>query len=69
MRRAGGRIDDLLSVEAEQLLLLRPVDRQLRRQSHQYLGGELRRVSPVDDGRDDVGRQRGKPQQAIGVRA
>ena len=55
------------SVEAEQLSLLRPVDRQLRRQAHQCFGVELRRVASVDDGRDYVGRERREPQQAIPI--
>jgi hypothetical protein len=34
--------------------------RQPRRQTHQCLGGEVRRFSAIDDGRGDVGRQPGK---------
>jgi len=47
-------------LETKQLPLFGPVDGYLERQSHQLLGGELGRVLAVDDGRDDVGRQRRK---------
>ena len=63
------RIGDLLLLKAEQLSLFSPVDRYLRCQSHQLLGSELRRVLAVDYGCDDVGRQRGKTQQATDVRS
>src|ERR1019366_10083290 len=57
---AGTRTNgDWFSVEAEQLSLFSPVGRQPRRQAHQCLGGKLRRLSAIDDGRGDVGRQPG----------
>jgi hypothetical protein len=68
MQLAGTRrIDDLFSVKAEELSLFGPAGRQPRRQTHQCLGGELRRFSAIDDGRGDVGRQPGKTQEGIGV--
>src|ERR1019366_4906994 len=42
---------DLFSAKAEQLSLFSPAGRQPRRQTHQCLGGELRRFSAIDDGR------------------
>jgi hypothetical protein len=56
-----------ISVETEQLPLFSPPGRQPRRQTHQCLGGELRRFSAIDDGRGDVGCQPGKTQEGIEV--
>src|SRR3984893_10736991 len=53
--------------KAEELSLFSPAGRQARRQTHQCLGGELRRFSAIDDGRGDVGRQPGKTQEGIEV--
>jgi hypothetical protein len=47
-------------MKAKQLPLFGPVDWDLGCQSHQFLGGELRRVLAADDGGDNVGRQQGK---------
>jgi hypothetical protein len=63
----ANRTGDLSLLEAKQLPLFSPVDRYLRCQSHQLLGGELWWVFAVDDCRDDVGRQRGKTQEAIDI--
>ena len=57
----------VFSAEAEELSLFSPVGRQPRRQAHQCLGGELRRLSAIDDGRGDVGRQPGKTQKGVEV--
>jgi hypothetical protein len=46
----------LFSAKAEELPLFNPADRQPRRQALQCLGGELRRLSAIDDDRGDVGR-------------
>jgi hypothetical protein len=56
----ANRTGDLPLLTAKQLPLFSPVDRYLRCQSHQLLGGELWRVLSVDDCGDNVGRQRGK---------
>ena len=58
---------DLFSAEAEELSLLGPVGRRPRRLAHQCLDGELRGLSAIDDGRGNVGRQPGKPQEGIEV--
>ena len=50
---------DLSLLKAKQLPLFSPIDGYLRRQSHQFLSGELWRVLAIDDCGDDVGRQRG----------
>jgi hypothetical protein len=54
-------------MEAKQLSLFRPVDRYLRGQPHQFLGGELWRVLAVDNGGDDIRRQAGEAQKAVDV--
>jgi hypothetical protein len=46
-------------LKTKQLPLFNPVDRYLRCQSHQLLGGEVWRVLSVDDCGDDFGRQCG----------
>jgi len=61
------RIDDLFLAETEQFPLFSPAGREPRRQTHQCLGGELRRFSAIDDGRGDVGCQPGKTQKGIEV--
>src|ERR1700757_558399 len=60
-------VGDLFSAEAEELSLFGPIGRQPRRQTNQRLGGELRGLSAVDDGRGDVGRQPRKPQEGVEV--
>ena len=67
MEAGTRRIDDLFLAKAEELSLFSPAGRQPRRQTHQCLGGELRRFSAIDDGRGDVGRQPGKTQEGIEV--
>ena len=59
-RGLANRTGRLSLLKAKQLPLFSPVDRYLRCQSHQLLGGELWRVLAVDNCGDDVGRQRGK---------
>ena len=49
---------------AEEFALFAPVDGKLEGQTHESLCAELRRVLAIDDGRDDIGRQRRKPQEA-----
>jgi len=49
-------------LKAKQLSLFGPVDRYL--EWHQLFGGELRRILAIDDGRDDIGRERGKTQKS-----
>ena len=58
----------MFSAEAEKLSLLAPVDRQMRREAHQFLGGKLRRIAAIDDCRDNVRRQRGETQDGVDVR-
>jgi hypothetical protein len=48
-------------MKPEKLALFGPVVRDLECEAHQLLCGKLRRVLAVDDGGDNVGRQRGKP--------
>ena len=60
----GARGPALSVLKAEQLPLLGPVGGEFEGQPHQPLCAELRRVFAVDDGRDDIGCQRRKPQQA-----
>jgi hypothetical protein len=62
MRRT--RRERLSCVETKQLPLGRPVDGYFKRQSHQLLGGELRRIFAVNNRSDDIGRQRRKAQEA-----
>ena len=57
----------LLCVKAEQLPLGGPVDRYFKRQSHQLLGCELRRIFAANNCSDDIGRQRSKAQEARDV--
>ena len=47
---------------------VRPSRPAAGRQAHQCLGGELRRLAAVDDGRDDVGREPGEAQDHIEMR-
>ena len=54
----------LTSLETEEFALFAPVDGKLEGQTHESLCAELRRVHAIDDGRDDIGRQRRKPQEA-----
>ena len=67
-RTCGGREGARLScVKTKQLPLGGPVDRYFKRQSHQLLGGELRRIFAVNNRSDDIGRQRRKAQEARDV--
>jgi hypothetical protein len=69
-RTCGGREGARLScVKTKQLPLGGPVDRNFKRQSHQLLGGELRRIFAVNNRSDDIGRQRRKAQEARDVKA
>ena len=43
-------------MKTKQLALGGPVDRYFKRQSHQLLGGELRRIFAVNNCSDDIGR-------------
>ena len=54
-------------MKTKQLPLGGPVDRYFQRQSHQLLGGELRRIFAVNNRSDDIGRQRRKAQEARDV--
>ena len=61
LRGAQRRVVPCLSFgKSKQLTLFGPIDGDLERQSHQLLRRELRRVLAVDDGSDDIGRQRRK---------
>ena len=51
-------------MKPEELPLFGPVRGYFGGQPHQPLRAELRRVFAVDDGGDDIGCQRRKPQQA-----
>ena len=53
-----------MRLKAEQLALFGPVGGELKGQPHEPLCAELRRMFAVDDGGDDVGGERRKPQQA-----
>ena len=58
-RTCGGRKGPRLScVKTKQLPLGGPVDRYFKRQSHQLLGGELRRIFAVNNRSDDDAPQR-----------
>jgi hypothetical protein len=48
----------------KQISLFGPIDGDLGRQSHQLLRRELRLILAIDDGSDDIGRQRRKSQKA-----
>src|SRR4029079_19484990 len=63
-RREGVRLS---CVKTKQLPLGGPVDWYFQRQSHQLLGGELRRLFAVNNRSDDIGRQRRKAQEARDV--
>src|SRR5450759_2975970 len=58
---------DLFLAEAEQLPLFCPIRRQPWREADQCLSCELQRLSAVDNGRGDVGRQPGKTQKGIEI--
>jgi hypothetical protein len=54
-----------LPLKPEQLPLFGPVGGEFERQPRQPLCAEFRRVFAVDDGRDDIGCERWKPQQGL----
>src|ERR1019366_2912083 len=58
---------DLFLAKAEQLPLFCPIRRQPWREADQCLSCELQRLSAVDNGRGDVGRQPGKTQKGIEI--
>ena len=54
-------------MKAKQVALFAPVDWYFKRQSHELLGGELRRILSVDDRCGDVRSERRKAQEARDV--
>ena len=65
LRGAQRRVVPCLSFgKSKQLTLFGPIDGDLGRQSHQLLRRELRLILTIDDGSDDIGRQRRKSQKA-----